>query len=227
VGADQKLTSSAQLAHEDKPLLRGKLHLAAFVAMLIAGPLLILAGRDDVEIAALSIYAACLLLLFGVSAAFHRGRWSPTAARRWRRADHSTIFAAIAGTYTPIALICLHGIAQVAILAVAWVGAAVGVAVRQWFMDAPKWAVALPYVVVGWCAVGVVPQLGRALSWPGFGLLLAGGLSYTAGAVVYARQRPDPVPRVFGFHEVFHACTIIGAALEYAAIAAFALPRAH
>ncbi|MHB8593914.1 MAG: hemolysin III family protein, partial [Acidimicrobiales bacterium] len=101
---------------------------------------------------------------------------------------------------------------------------AAGVILRQVWLDAPKWAVSLPYVVVGWCALAVMPQLLHGLGGVGFGLLLAGGVSYTVGAVVYARRRPDPFPAVFGYHEVFHACTVVGAALHFAAIAGYALP---
>lgn len=210
-----------------KPLMRGWLHVGALVATLVAGPLLIAAGRSDSERVALSVYTLSLVGLFGVSGSYHRGRWSEAARRRWRRADHSTIFLAIAGTYTAVAVLSLHGTARDVILGVVWGGAVVGVGVRQFLMDAPKWAVALPYVVVGWCAVLVVPQLASGLSWPGFAILLAGGLAYTAGALIYARRRPDPAPRVFGYHEIFHSCTIAGATLHYVAIAAFALPRSH
>jgi hemolysin III len=106
------------------------------------------------------------------------------------------------------------------------VGTVAGIALRQFWLDAPKWAVAVPYVVVGWSALAVLPELERGLSAAGFAILLLGGAFYTAGALVYARRKPDPAPQVFGFHEVFHACTLAGAALQFAAVAAFALPRA-
>jgi len=133
---------------------------------------------------------------------------------------------AIAGTYTAVAALCLNGWAEVLILVVVWVGAAIGITVRQCWLDAPKWAVAVPYVLVGWCAVLVIPQLLAGLGAAGFVLLLAGGIVYTLGALVYARRRPDPFPSVFGYHEVFHACTVAAAALHFIAIAAFAVPRA-
>lgn len=110
-------------------------------------------------------------------------------------------------------------------LAIVWGGALAGVLLRQFWLDAPKWAVALPYLVVGWLALAVVPELVAGLSWPGFAMLLTGGLAYTAGAVVYARKRPDPAPLVFGYHEIFHTCTIVGAALQLAVVAFFAIPR--
>ena len=143
-----------------------------------------------------------------------------------RRADHSTIFIAIAGSYTPVAVIALHGWARATLLCVVWGGAIVGIALRQLWLDAPKWAITLPYVVVGWAAMLVVPQLVRALGLAGFALLATGGLAYTAGAVVYARKRPDPVPNTFGYHEVFHALTIVGATVQLAVLAFIVLPMA-
>jgi len=198
----------------------------ALGAALVAGPLLAAHGADDGQRAALAVYAASLVALFGVSAAFHRVRWGPAARRRMRRADHATIFIGIAGTYTAVAGLALHGWAQILVLSLVWGGGALGVTARQVWLDAPKWAVALPYVVVGWCALAVVPQLVRGLGGAGFGLVLGGGACYTAGALVYARRRPDPVPGVFGYHEVFHALTVVGASLHFAAIACYALPRA-
>jgi hemolysin III len=114
----------------------------------------------------------------------------------------------------------------VLVLSLVWAGGAAGVTVRQLWLDAPKWAIAIPYVVVGWCALAVVPQLVRGLSGGGFALVLVGGACYTAGALCYALRRPNPVPGVFGYHEVFHALTVGGAALHFVAIAVYALPRA-
>ena len=112
-------------------------------------------------------------------------------------------------------------------LCLVWIGAAVGITLRQVWLDAPKWAVALPYVVVGWCALAVMPQLLHGLGGAGFGLLIAGGAVYSAGAVVYALQKPNLVPGVFGYHELFHACTVVAATLHFAVIAAYALPGAR
>ena len=208
-----------------RPLLRGWLHVVAFVGWLIGGPFLIAAGPDAGTKAALSIYVAGMLTMFGVSAAFHRIRWSASAWRRMRRADHSAIFVGIAGTSTAVASLALSGWAKVFLLTFAWAGAAAGIALRQIWLDAPQWVVAIPYVVVGWCPVVVAPQLVRSLGWAGFWLMLSAGLAYTVGALVYARKRPNPWPRVFGFHEVFHACTLVGAALFAYVIAFVALPR--
>jgi len=209
-----------------KPLMRGWLHLGGLVAMLVAGPLLIARAPDASATAFLVVYVLSLIALFGVSASFHLVHWSPPARRRMRRADHSTIFVAIAGTYTAVGGLALTGWSRVLILTLVWAGAVLGVTLRQLWLDAPKWAVAVPYVVVGWSAVVVLPQLVRSLGGAGFALLLAGGACYTAGALVYALRRPDPRPTVFGYHEVFHAFTVVGAALHFAVILVYALPRA-
>ncbi len=208
-----------------RPLLRGWLHVGAFVGWLIGGPFLIAAGPDLGAKAALSVYVAGMLAMFGISAAFHRIRWSAAAWRRMRRADHSAIFVGIAGTSTAVAALALTGWAKVFLLVFAWAGAAAGIALRQIWLDAPQWVVAIPYVVVGWCPIVVAPQLVRSVGWGGFWLMLGAGFAYTAGALVYARKWPDPWPRVFGFHEVFHACTLVGAALFAYLIAFVALPR--
>lgn len=219
-------TTRQPVAERTRPLLRGWFHVAGLVATLVAGPLLVSRGHGVGQRAVLVLYVLSIGALFGVSAAFHRLTWSPPAQRRMRRADHVTIFVAIAGTYTAIASLALHGWAQDLILLVVWTGAAGGVALRQLWLDAPKWAVAVPYVVVGWSAAAVVPQLLRALGGTGFALLVLGGVCYTAGAVVYALRRPDPVPAVFGYHEIFHACTIAGAALHFVVVAGYALGSA-
>lgn len=208
-----------------RPLLRGWLHVGALAAAAVAGPILASAGRSPGEQAALSVYALALVVLFGVSAAFHRVDWSEVARRRMHRADHVAIFVGIGGTYTAVATVALRGWPFVLLLCLVWVGAAGGIALRQLWLDAPAWAVAAPYLAVGWCALAVVPQLWRGLGPGGFALVLAGGLADTAGAAVYARHRPDPLPSVFGYHEVFHACTVVGAVLDFLAIALYALPR--
>lgn len=205
------------------PVLRGWFHVVGLAGILGAGPLLVSRGRDPRQQAVLALYVLTIVALFGVSSAFHRVNWSVAARRRVRRADHVTIFLAIAGTYTAIASLALHGWARNVLLAVVWLGAAGGIALRQLWLDAPKWAVAVPYVVVGWSALTVVPQLLDALGATGFALLVLGGVAYTAGALVYARRRPDPVPSVFGFHEIFHLCTIVGATLHFVVVARFAL----
>jgi hemolysin III len=206
-----------------RPLLRGWLHVGAALAVAVGGPLLAARAPGPWSAAALGVYSLCMVALFGVSAAFHRLRWKPAARRRMRRADHSTIFLGIAGTYTAVAALALSGWAQVLVLVLVWTGTALGIAVRQLWLEVPKWAVTVPYVVVGWSAVAVMPQLLSGLGASRFALLVAGGAAYSAGALVYARRRPDPVPGVFGYHEVFHSCTVVGAALHFAVISGLTL----
>lgn len=209
---------------DGKPLFRGWLHLAALVATLVAGPLLIASASGVSHLAELSIYVASLVCLFGVSATYHRINWAPGPRRVLKRLDHATIFFAIAGSYSAIGGLSLRGWALVLILSLVWSGAVVGIVLRQCWLDAPSAAVGLPYVVTGWCALAVLPQLERALGPAGFALVLVGGVCYSLGAVVYATRKPDPWPRVFGFHEVFHALTVLGAAAQFAAVVVYALP---
>ena len=208
-----------------RPLLRGWFHVGAFAAWFIGGPFLIAAAPDGGSRAALIVYVLAMLAMFGISALFHRIRWSARAWRRMRRADHSAIFVGIAGTSTGLSGLALTGWPQLLVLSMVWTGAIVGITLRQVWLDAPQWAVAVPYVVVGWCSLIVAPQLVRSLGWAGFALMLVAGVAYTAGALVYARKRPDPWPGVFGFHELFHACTVVGAGTFAYLIAFIALPR--
>jgi len=219
------VTELAPAPEVARPVLRGWIHLVAFFVAVVAGPILVSRAHTPGARAALVVYAVSLVALFGVSAAFHRIRWSPPARRRMRRADHATIFLAIAGTYTAVAGLVLHGWAQVLVLCLVWAGGLAGVVVRQVWLDAPKWAIAVPYIVAGWSAVTIMPQLLRGMGGAGFGLIVAGGGCYTVGALCYALKRPNPVPGVFGYHEVFHAFTVVAATLHFIAIAAFALPR--
>ncbi len=209
-----------------KPRLRGVFHEVAFFVSLVTGTALVAAAPTVTVGLVMAVYAASISLLFGVSALFHRHTWGPVGRRRMRRLDHSTIFIAIAGSYTPVAVYALSGWARTTVLCLVWGGALIGITVRQVWLDAPKWVIAVPYVVVGWAAVIVLPQLWQSLGSVGFTLLVAGGLAYSAGAVVYAAKRPNPAPGVFGYHEVFHACTIVGAVLHFICIAGFVLPLA-
>jgi hemolysin III len=174
---------------------------------------------------AVSVYAVTLVALFGVSALYHRVNWGSISARRWiRRLDHSMIFMLIAGTYTPFALLALHGPLGLAILVVVWTGALTGAVFNLMWSTAPKWLRAVIYISLGWVAVAAMPQLAAAIGLAGLALLALGGLLYTAGAVIYAVKRPDPLPAVFGYHEVFHALVIVAAAVQYAVIAFWVLP---
>jgi hemolysin III len=207
-----------------KPRLRGVSHQWAFFVSLLTGGALVATAPEGRAKVAAAVYAASVAGLFGASALYHRITWASVAARRWmRRLDHSMIFVLIAGTYTPMALLALSGPLSTTILIAVWAGAAAGVVMKLVWIDAPKWLVALTYVILGWVAVAAFPQLYDALGITGFTMVLLGGLLYTAGAVVYALRRPDPVPAVFGYHEVFHVLVIVAAALQYAVVAFYVL----
>ncbi len=210
-----------------KPRLRGVSHQWAFVVSLFLGLALILMADNGKATLAAAIYAVSLSALFGTSALYHRVNWTRPDVRQWmRRLDHSMIFLLIAGTYTPFALLVLNGPLADAILAVVWIGALAGTIVEMIWINHPKWVGAIIYLSLGWVAVAAAPGLWSALG-PAVTLLVSvGGLLYTIGAVVYATQRPNPSPTVFGYHEVFHALVIAAAAAHFAAIALFALPAA-
>ena len=209
-----------------KPRFRGVSHEGAFFASpFLSVPMWLRADTGSSRLA-VAVYAVAMSGLFGVSALFHRCHWSPPARLRMRRLDHSMIFLAIAGTYTAIAGLTLSRGSAIFVLAVVWSGALAGIAVRlRRSKGAPKWVAALPYVGLGWVAVAVLPQLLQRLGVAGLSLTLAGGAFYTAGAIVYSRQAPDPNPAVFGYHEIFHAFVLAGAACHYAVVVFFVLPQ--
>ncbi len=209
-----------------KPRLRGVSHEIAFFVVLVLGPVLIIEASMPTARLAAVVYVVCLAGLFGVSALFHRVTWTPPARRRMRRLDHSMIFVFIAGTYTPIAGLTLERTQAIVMLSLVWAGALVGVAIKVFWSDAPKGLSAALYIGLGWVAILALPGLWSSLGPIGFGLLLAGGVSYTAGSIVFASRRPDPLPTVFGYHEIFHAFVIVAAVCHFAVVAFWALPRA-
>lgn len=201
-----------------KPRMRGWLHTAMTPLMFLAGLTLMILTPTVGGRLAVAVYTCTSLALFGNSAVYHRGHWSDHTSKLLRRIDHSNIFLFIAGTYTPLAVQLLDGSARVLLLCVVWACAALGVAFRVLWLGAPRWLYTVLYIAMGWVAVGWLPQF-----WHNGGpmvvlLIAAGGLVYTAGAVVYARKRPNPSPTWFGFHEIFHACTIAAAICHLAAI---------
>lgn len=211
-----------------KPRLRGVSHQWAFFVSLFLGVGLILMADGGRATLAAAVYAASLSALLGTSAVYHRVNWKRSTARMWmRRLDHSMIFFLIAGTYTPFALLVLDGPLADAILAVVWIGAIAGAIVEMIWVNRPKWVGALIYLSLGWVAIAAAPGLWSGLGATGTLLISAGGALYTIGAIVYATQRPDPAPAVFGYHEIFHALVIAAAALHFAVIAIFALPAAQ
>ena len=209
---------AADVAAAIKPRLRGVLHEAAFAISLVTGTVLVcLADGTRARVAA-AVYGGSVALLFGTSAAYHRGRWSPRAHDLMARLDHSMIFVLIAGSYTPFALLLLHGTLQAVVLGVVWGGALLGVLLRNVFRQPPRWLFVGLYLALGWVALGIIPDVLRRGGIAVLVLLLVGGLFYSLGAVVYALRRPDPSPRWFGFHEIFHALTLLAFVSHYVAV---------
>jgi len=204
------------------PRLRGVLHAAAFPAAAVAGVVLTaLAPTQSARLAA-AVYGVTCMALFGVSAAYHR---SPLGSRRrglLARLDHVSILLVIAGTYTPLAVLALRGWTRVSVLSIVWAATSVGGLTRLIWRPAwrrvPRWLITSLFIALGWVAVFVLPQLLRGAGALVLALVLAGGILYSLGAVVYTRKRPDPSPRWFGFHEVFHAMTILAYFIQYAAV---------
>jgi hemolysin III len=201
-----------------KPRLRGVLHQYAFFVAVVLGAALVVAADPGEERLAAGVYALGLAGLLGTSALYHRVTWPSPRAQAWmRRLDHSMIFVLIAATTTPIALLALDDPLGTVLLIVVWSGALAGVGQALLWPAAPRWFTAAAYVLVGWSGVIAMPGL-AAEAWVALALVAAGGVLYTVGAVVYALQRPDPRPLVFGFHEVFHALVVAAAALHFAAV---------
>jgi hemolysin III len=207
-----------------KPRLRGVFHQYAFFVSLASGTLLVLLAATTRASVAAAIYAASVSALFGVSALYHRVTWTTSARRRMRRLDHAMIFLLIAGTYTPVGLLVLQGPLATVVLAVVWGGAVAGIVLELAWTSAPRWLGGAVYLALGWVAVVAMPQLFGRLGVAGGLLIVAGGLLYTAGAAIYGLRRPDPVPAVFGYHEVFHLLVIAGVGAHFLAISLFALP---
>ena len=207
-----------------KPRLRGVSHQYAFFVSLGSGTLLVLLAATTRASVAAAVYAASVSALFGVSALYHRVTWTGPARRRLRRLDHAMIFLLIAGTYTPVGLLVLEGTLAAVVLAVVWGGAVAGIVLELAWTTAPRWLGGTVYLALGWVAVVAMPELFARLGVAGGLLLVAGGLAYSVGAAVYALRRPDPVPAVFGYHEVFHLLVIAGVAAHFLAISLFALP---
>jgi hemolysin III len=219
--------AAEELVARSKPRLRGVSHEWAFFISLAAGAALVLSAPTARAELVAAVYTGSLSALLGVSALYHRVNWRRPEIRRWmRRLDHSMIFLLIAGTTTPFAVLVLGGALGQALLIAVWAGAAAGIVVEMIWVEAPKSVTVIVYLTVGWIgAVGfpaIVIKAGL-----GAGVLIAvGGVLYTTGAIIYARQRPDPNPAVFGYHEIFHALVIAAAAAHFAAVAIYALPAA-
>lgn len=206
-----------------KPLLRGVLHQLAFSVSLVVGTLLIVGSDGARRQVAAAVFAGSVALCFGTSALYHRLTWPPHLRPWMRRADHAGVYLLIAGTYTPVCLLVLDGAWRWAVLATVYGGVACAIVLKFAWVDAPRWVAAAFGITLGWVAVVALPELAGRLSAVAIALLLAGGIAYTAGGVIYACRRPDPLPSTFGYHEVFHALTIVAVACQYVAIAFFVI----
>lgn len=217
---------AASAAAKAKPRLRGVIHQYSFwVAIGLAIVLVWRAGTARGTVA-MAIYGAGLIGLFGISALYHRPDWKPTARAWMRRLDHSMIYLFIAASITPFALLVLDGGMAWAALAIAWGGALIGVLLSVLWINAPKWLNVIVYVALGWVGVICVPQILDSLGWWALVGLLLSGILYTTGAIIYATGRPNPAPRTFGYHEVFHSLVTGAAGTHYIVVAVLVLPLA-
>jgi hemolysin III len=223
--AHQVSDRAHQVVEEVKPRLRGWLHAAIAPVALAAGLVLVVVSPPGAARVGSAIFAVSALTLFTVSAAMHRGRWSPTTGLLLRRLDHASIFLLIAGSYTPFTLLLLEGRQQAIMLGVAWGGALLGAAFRVLWTDAPRWLYTPLYIALGWASIFFVDDFLAHGGLTVVALIVTGGLLYTIGGVVYGLRRPDPFPAWFGFHEVFHLLTIAAFAAHYTgvSVAAYSL----
>ena len=206
------------LADVVKPHLRGWIHAGVTPLVLVASIALVLAAEGTAAKVSSTVFAISAVLLFGTSAVYHRGRWSPPVSGILRRLDHTNIFLIIAGTYTPLAVLLLPASTARTLLVVVWLGAIAGLLARVFWLGAPRWFYVPIYIALGWVAVWFLPDFqqtgGDSIVW----LIGVGGFAYTLGAVVYGTKRPNPSPRWFGFHEIFHVLTVIGFGCHFAAV---------
>ena len=207
-----------------KPRLRGVLHEWAFYAAIPLGITIGLVADTAMAKVAAAVFAGGVVCMFGASALYHRLNWSASWRRWLRRVDHAGIYAMIAGSYTPFGLLVLSGDWRITVLAIVWAGASAAILTRLFWARPPRWLPVLFGVGLGWVGVVVFPQLVTRIGLLASLLVLAGGVSYTLGGIVYARRRPDPFPTVFGYHEIFHALVVAAVALQYTAVGVYVIP---
>jgi hemolysin III len=211
---------------EQKPSMRGVLHQYGFFLSLLVGPFLIVQGKNSQEMTVLGIYVLTLLALLGTSALYHRLDWSPTNRKRMRKLDHTMIFVFIAGSYTPFGVLGFTSSRNTFVLSTLWIAVLIGFFVNMIWENAPKWVSASLYLGVGWLVAIMSPEFmlhtGAACTY----LMLFGGVLYSIGAIFYATKRPNPLPNVFGYHEMFHGCVLLGALAHYSSIYTFILQNA-
>ncbi|MCL5109587.1 MAG: hemolysin III family protein [Chloroflexi bacterium] len=224
-GTTTTIDTPAATTGERKPLLRGWLHAGAAVGALVATVAFGIATYGDLpRLLSFLVFGLSMLELYGVSAAYHIGRWPARARKALRALDHANIFVFIAGTYTPICVNVLSGWWRVGVMATVWGLALVGVAGAVLTLRLPRWVVSGLYVGLGWVALVSLPELLRIWAWQPIALMATGGILYTIGAIIYALRRPNPLPGIFGFHEVFHLFVVAGSAVFVAAIWLWVLP---
>src|SRR4051794_16688470 len=216
VTSDARDLAAAAIAFA-KPRLRGWLHTIIAPVALVCGIVLIVLAPTGPAAVAAAVFGLSAVLLFTTSAIYHRGNWSPRAEQRLKRFDHANIFLLIAGTYTPFAVLALEGETRVAVLTAVWGTAIAGAASRVLWVGAPRWSYVPLYLGLGWAAVFVLPQLLHGAGLAAFILICVGGALYTAGGVIYGLRRPNPSPRWFGFHEIFHSLTVAAFICQYVA----------
>jgi len=200
-----------------KPKLRGWLHLIMVPAAVICGIVLVALSPPQLRVAT-TIYALSTVLLFSISATFHRGNWGPKMHGTLQRMDHATIFLLIAGSYTPFAVAVITGEQGKTLLWIIWSAALLGMIFRVVWVGAPRWLIVPIYIALGWCAMFYLPTIWRNGGTAVFFLLLAGGICYSVGGVIYGLRRPNPSPKWFGFHEVFHSLTLGGYVTHYVGV---------
>ncbi|ADH66189.1 MULTISPECIES: PAQR family membrane homeostasis protein TrhA [Nocardiopsis] len=215
---ERAAAAAEELLEAVKPRLRGWLHLGTAPLALAAGIVLVSLSPTTPAMIASAVYALSAVMLFATSAVYHVGRWSPGAQKVLRRMDHSNIYLIIAGTYTPFVLLVLEGTLRTAMLALIWGGAIAGVGFKMLWLNAPRWLSTALYLAIGWVAVLFIPQLIGGTHPATWILILVGGVLYSVGAVVYGLKWPDPAPRWFGFHEIFHSLTIAAFVCHYVAV---------
>jgi hemolysin III len=206
-----------------RPLLRGVLHEVGFAVAIVVGVLVVIGSDGMRRSLAAAVFAGSAATMLGASALYHRVTWSPRVRPWMRRVDHAGIYALIAGTYTAVGLVSLHGALRTVVLTVVWSGCAAATLLKMCWVRAPKWLAAAIGISLGWVGIVAVPQLLRAAGFTPVALIAAGGVAYTLGGIVYVRRRPDPVPALFGYHELFHALTLVALALQYVAITFFVI----
>ncbi|WP_406285811.1 hemolysin III family protein [Embleya sp. NBC_00896] len=205
-----------------KPKLRGWIHAGTFPLAVAAGIVLVALAGDTKSRIACGVFALTAAMLFGTSGIYHRGNWGPRGEAVLRRLDHANIFLIIAGTYTPLTILLLGKSDQI-LLWVVWIGALAGIGFRVFWIGAPRWLYTPIYVALGWAAVFYLPEFMREGGVAVVVLVIVGGVLYSLGAVVYGIKRPNPSPQWFGFHEVFHAFTLLAFASHFVAVALVAL----